>query len=297
MSGGRAVSEVIRAVPSVDGAGVKLKRVFGFDERHTFDPFLLLDHFGSDNPDDYLAGFPWHPHRGIETVTYLLAGKVAHGDSMRNKGTIYPGDAQWMTAGSGIIHQEMPEPGSDGKLMEGFQLWVNLPASLKMTTPRYRAVNAAEIHRIKESGCEIAILAGSYAGKTGATPDLFVPVLYLIVTMEAGAKIRIPIPASHNAAAYVFRGMADFAGARLESGMLGHFPAVGDVVKTAGSTDFVEAKTDKTIGASFLFIAGQPLKEPIAWGGPIVMNTRDELHKAFAEFDAGTFIKTKAGGI
>lgn len=304
MSAGRSLASVIEAEPSVDGAGVTLKRVFGFGERNSFDPFLLLDHFGSDNPDDYLAGFPWHPHRGIETVTYLLAGKVAHGDSMKNKGIIGPGDAQWMTAGSGIIHQEMPEPGADGKLMEGFQLWVNLPAALKVTEPRYRAVEAGEIPRFKQDGCEIAILAGEYGGMRGATPDLFVPVLYLIVTMTHGATIRIPVPASHNAAAYVFRGKASFAGTVVGAGKLGHFPASNSSSADGDSTDFVEVSSDSDVSASgapgseaaFLFIAGQPLKEPIAWGGPIVMNTREELRKAFAEFDSGTFIKQKAGG-
>jgi len=296
MSGRRAITEVIEAVSSLDGAGVRLKRVFGFGERSSFDPFLLLDHFGSDDPADYIAGFPWHPHRGIETVTYLLAGKVEHGDSMRNKGVIGPGDAQWMTAGSGIIHQEMPEPGMDGKLMEGFQLWVNLPAALKMTRPRYRAVTASEIPSIREKGCSVGILAGEYAGKSGATPNLFVPVLYLIVTMEPGAKIRIPIPASHNVAAYVFRGKVSFAGKALEAGMLGHLPESSAVLAKIDPPDYVEAEA-AAAGASFLFIAGQPLNEPIAWGGPIVMNTREELRRAFDEFDAGTFIKARAGGI
>lgn len=296
MSGRRSITEVIEAVPSMDGAGVRLNRVFGFSERSSFDPFLLLDHFGSDNPADYIAGFPWHPHRGIETVTYLLAGRVEHGDSMRNKGVIYPGDAQWMTAGSGIIHQEMPEPGADGKLMEGFQLWINLPSSLKMTTPRYRAVSASEIPSIREKGYTVNILAGEYAGKSGATPDLFIPVLYLIVTMDPGAKIRIPTPASHNAAAYVFRGKISIAGKTLEAGMLGHLPESSAVLASIASPDYVEAEAAPT-GASFLFIAGQPLSEPIAWGGPIVMNTREELRRAFEEFDAGTFIKAKAAGI
>ncbi len=304
MSAGRSLARVIEAEPSVDGAGVSLKRVIGFSERNVFDPFLLLDHFGSDNPDDYLPGFPWHPHRGIETVTYLLAGKVAHGDSMGNKGIIGPGDAQWMTAGSGIIHQEMPEPGADGKLMEGFQLWVNLPAALKMTEPRYRAIEADEVPRFRQDGCEIAILAGEYGGMRGATPDLFIPVLYLIVTMKPGSTIRIPIPATHNAAAYVFKGEASFAGKAIGAGKLGHFPASNTPSADDDTKDFVEVSscTDASAadgsgaGASFLFIAGKPLKEPIAWGGPIVMNTRDELRKAFAEFDAGTFIKQKAGG-
>lgn len=296
MSGRRSIASVIEAVPSVDGAGVKLSRVFGFGERSSFDPFLLLDHFGSDNPDDYLAGFPWHPHRGIETVTYLLAGEVEHGDSMRNKGVIGPGDAQWMTAGSGIIHQEMPEPGEDGKRMEGFQLWVNLPAALKMTTPRYRAVAAPEVPWIKEKGAEVGILAGEYAGKTGATPNLFVPVLYLIVRLEASSKIRIPIPASHNAAAYVFRGNLIVAGVSLKAGQLGHLPESPAALASIQPPDYAEAETSGSGGASFLFIAGKPLKEPIAWGGPIVMNTREELRRAFEEFDAGTFIKSKASG-
>ena len=304
MSASRALANIVEATPSVDGAGVALKRVFGFSARNSFDPFLLLDHFGSDNPDDYLAGFPWHPHRGIETVTYLLAGKVVHGDSMKNKGIIGPGDAQWMTAGSGIIHQEMPEPGADGKVMEGFQLWVNLPASLKMTEPRYRAVEAGDIPRFKQDSCEIAILAGEYGGLRGATPDLFVPVLYLIVTMKPGATIRIPVPASHNAAAYVFRGKASFAGTIVGAGKLGHFPASNSSLANGDSNDFVEAFSEPYAsesgaagaGAAFLFIAGKPLREPVAWGGPIVMNTREELRKAFAEFDAGTFIKQKAGG-
>ena len=303
MSIDRRMDKVIDATPSVDGAGVKLNRVFGFSERNSFDPFLLLDHFGSDNPDDYIAGFPWHPHRGIETVTYLIAGKVAHGDSMGNKGLIGPGDAQWMTAGSGIIHQEMPEPGPDGKTMEGFQLWVNLPAALKMTTPRYRAVDAKEIPRIKENGCEIAILAGQFAGTAGATPDLFVPVLYLIVKLEPASSIRLPIPESHNAAAYVFRGKAEFSGSSLEAGQLGHFPSAvagtkaevsaPEVAEVTESRDFVEARADSVEGASFIFIAGKPLHEPIAWGGPIVMNTRAELIAAFSEYEKGTFIKTR----
>lgn len=314
MSRGRPLGKVSAAIPSVDGAGVKLNRVFGFNERHAFDPFLLLDHFGSDNPRDYLAGFPWHPHRGIETVTYLLAGKVAHGDSMGNEGLIAPGDAQWMTAGSGIIHQEMPEPGADGKKMEGFQLWVNLPAKLKMTPPRYRSVEAAEIPKFCGEGSEVSILAGEYQGHIGATPDLFVPVLYLIVRLNPGASIRIPLPAAHNAAAYVFRGKAEFSETSLAAGSLGHFPPSGADVSDAGlsgalgaapsaspaaapaapsdDADFVEAKAGNTSGASFLFIAGHPLGEPIAWGGPIVMNNREELKQAFAELDAGTFIKS-----
>ena len=287
----------MKAVPSVDGAGVRLNRVFGYNEKKTFDPFLLLDHFGSDDPADYIAGFPWHPHRGIETVTYLLAGSVEHGDSMGNKGVIGPGDAQWMTAGSGIIHQEMPKPGQDGKLMEGFQLWVNLPSRLKMTAPRYRAVDAAEIPRVKKAGCEVAVLAGTYEGTAGATPDLFVPVLYLIVTMSAKAVLRLPLPMSHNAGLYLFQGGASIAGDRLVQGQLAHLPAEEAGRARAEGSDDVEILADPEEGASFIFIAGQPLGEPIAWGGPIVMNTREELELAFTEFNEGTFIKKRAAGI
>jgi len=289
----RTIERVSESVPTVDGAGVKLRRVFGFNERHSYDPFLLLDHFGSDNPQDYLAGFPWHPHRGIETVTYLIAGKVEHSDSMQHRGIIGPGDAQWMTAGSGIIHQEMPEPGADGKWMEGFQLWVNLPATLKMTDPRYRPVDGSEIPRIRGDGSEIAILAGDFAGKKGATPDLFVSVIYLIVAMDAGARLKIPFPASYNAAAYLYRGEASFAGTALHAGQIGHFPPRG--ADQGNTLDSIEASAGAG-GASFLFIAGLPLKEPIAWGGPIVMNTREELRNAFAEYEAGTFIKRGASG-
>jgi redox-sensitive bicupin YhaK (pirin superfamily) len=297
----RTLADIVEAVPSMDGAGVKLRRVFGFNERRGYDPFLLLDHFGSDDPADYLAGFPWHPHRGIETVTYLLAGKVAHGDSMGNRGTIGPGDAQWMTAGSGIIHQEMPEAGFDGRTMEGFQLWVNLRASLKMTAPRYRAVLSGEIPMIESPGATVSILAGEYGGRRGATPDLFVPVQYLIVTLAPGASIRLSIPESHNAAAYVFRGKALSAGAAIEAGKLAHFPAdappapataLSASASAPAPADTVTLRASET-GASFLFIAGEPLGEPIAWGGPIVMNTREELRRAFDEYEAGTFVKSR----
>jgi redox-sensitive bicupin YhaK (pirin superfamily) len=280
----RAIEKVYRAVPTMEGAGVRLKRVFGYAERGLFDPFLLLDHFGSDDPADYLAGFPWHPHRGIETVTYLLESRVRHGDSMGNRGVIGPGDAQWMTAGSGIVHEEMPEAGPDGR-MEGFQLWVNLPAALKMTTPRYRAVAAAEVPVLDRDGAEISVLAGDFEGVPGATPELFIPVRYLIVRLAPGAATRIPVPSGDLAAAYLFRGAAEFAGTSSRSGRrlsafeLGRF----------SDGDSIGIKTPE--GASFLLISGVPLGEPIAWGGPIVMNTREELRTAFEEYERGTFIK------
>lgn len=281
--GARRVGSLLQAQPSVDGAGVVLKRVFGFSAKNSFDPFLLLDHFGSDKPEEYLAGFPWHPHRGIETVTYLLAGKVAHGDSMGNEGIINPGDAQWMTAGSGIIHQEMPQSGDEGPRMEGIQLWVNLPARIKMTAPRYRAVEAAEIPLIIKEGAEIRLLAGEFEGHKGATPDLFIPVLYMIVSLEPGASVRIPVPADYNAAAYCFEGRAEFGGTGLKAYQLGHLPA--------GPAEYVEATAIPGKAAKFLLIAGKALGEPVAWGGPIVMNTQEELRLAFAEYHRGEFIK------
>jgi redox-sensitive bicupin YhaK (pirin superfamily) len=279
------VGRVLQAQASVDGAGVVLKRVFGFSAGNSFDPFLLLDHFGSDKPEEYIAGFPWHPHRGIETVTYLLAGKVAHGDSMGNEGLIKPGDAQWMTAGSGIIHQEMPQPGDEGSRMEGIQLWVNLPARLKMTAPRYRAVEVSEIPLIKKDGARISLLAGEFEGSKGATPDLYVPVLYMIVSLDPGASVRIPVPASYNAAVYCIEGEAEIGGADLKAYQLGHLPA--------GKGDYVEAKGSPGMPSRFLLIAGQALGEPVAWGGPIVMNAQEELRLAFAEYHRGEFIKAR----
>ncbi len=290
----RKISEISGAVSSTDGAGVKLKRVFGYRERGRFDPFLMLDHFGSDNPDDYLAGFPWHPHRGIETVTYLLSGKVEHGDSMSNSGTIGPGDAQWMTAGSGILHQEMPRGEGQSTLMEGFQLWIDLPAQLKMTEPRYRSILASEIPKTTIPGGSVSVLAGTFDGIKGATPDLFVPVTYLLVGLEPGAGIEMPIPRSHNAAFYVFRGEIESSGRIVEREQLARMPAEENETVEVNQRAFILARSH---GASFLFIAGQPLRQEIAWGGPIVMNTRRELELAYDELDRGTFIKSKARGI
>jgi quercetin 2,3-dioxygenase len=291
----RKASARLRGRPSVDGAGVSLLRVLGNSNAGELDPFLLLDHFGSDDPAEYEAGFPWHPHRGIETVTYLLEGKVAHGDSMGNRGTIEAGDAQWMTAGSGIIHQEMPEHGSEGPGMHGFQLWVNLPARLKMTEPRYRSVLAGEIPRVVHDGGEVLVLAGEYEGVRGATSDLFVPILYLIVRLKPGARLGIPLPDAFNAAAYLFEGKASLSGQEASKGELLHFPPIsaGSLEADRGSVE-AEAGPD---GASFLLIAGQPLREPIAWGGPIVMNTHKELEEAFSDYRKGTFIRQKPKGI
>jgi Pirin-related protein len=245
----------------------------------------LLDHFGSDKPEDYIAGFPWHPHRGIETVTYLLAGKVAHGDSMGNEGLIKPGDAQWMTAGSGIIHQEMPQPGDEGTRMEGIQLWVNLPARLKMADPRYRAVEADEIPLIRkeEPGFDFWPETSRDARAPHRTSTC--RFLYMIVSLEPGASVRIPLSASHNAAVYCIEGEAEFGGTKLKAYQLGHLPA------SPGT--YVEAKGSPGLSSQFLLIAGQALGEPVAWGGPIVMNTQEELRLAFAEYHRGEFIKTR----
>lgn len=290
----RNISEISTAVTAMDGAGVKLKRVFGYRERGRFDPFLMLDHFGSDNPSEYLAGFPWHPHRGIETVTYLLSGKVEHGDSMSNSGTIGPGDAQWMTAGSGILHQEMPTSDGVTTLMEGFQLWIDLPAKLKMTEPRYRSILAKEIPVTMIPGGTVSILAGTFAGMKGATPDLFVPVTYLLVHLDSDNGLDIPLPESHNAAIYVFRGGIECAGKSVERAQLARLPAIDKDHAESGEPARIRSGKN---GASFLFIAGQPLAQDIAWGGPIVMNTRRELELAYDELDKGTFIKSKASGI
>ncbi|HEY9054383.1 MAG TPA: pirin family protein [Rectinemataceae bacterium] len=291
----RRASRKLRGTASVDGAGVSLVRIFGNAEASSMDPFLLLDHFGSNEHAEYLPGFPWHPHRGMETVTYLVEGKVEHGDSMGNRGAIAPGDAQWMTAGSGIIHQEMPRQGNAGPGMHGFQLWVNLPASHKMTEPRYRSIPASAIPKASFPGGEISVLAGEYQGLIGPTPDLIVPMVYFIVRLEPDMDFLLSIPAIYNAAAYVYQGSAAIGGLVADASELlvlppSSRPGAGAV---AGDTfDEISAHSGPG-GASFLFLGGKPLGEPIAWGGPIVMNTRKELETAFREYREGTFIKSR----
>jgi redox-sensitive bicupin YhaK (pirin superfamily) len=273
----RKVEIVLKSQSTVEGAGVRLKRVFGYYEVPTMDPFLLLDHFGSDNPADYVNGFPWHPHRGIETVTYMWSGEVEHGDSMGNSGVIKSGDVQWMTAGSGIIHQEMPKR-FDG-LMRGFQLWVNLPAKKKMTAPKYRGIESPEIPTIQKNGLVIKVLCGKIEGVEGPVKDLSVDVEYLDVKLNAGKTFERPTQENHKVFAYVVEGFIEAQGITVEQGHCAVFGR-GDTVGI-GSAE----------GAHFLFVSGEPLKEPIAWGGPIVMNTEAELAKAFEELDNGTFIK------
>ena len=281
----RKVQKVIKSKPTLEGAGVHLKRVFGNNEVSLFDPFLLLDDFRSDNPDHYLAGFPWHPHRGIETITYVIRGDVEHGDSMGNKGVISSGDTQWMTAGSGIIHQEMPQGDPEGR-MEGFQLWANLPKSHKMMDPRYRDVKRSQVPEIRtESGATIKIICGRVGKHQGPVQDIVIDPEYLDVTVPAGIEFIHPTKRGHTVFAYVIEGKGlfetnsdDFIG----NGTLALF-SDGDKV----------AVTAKNEPVRFLLISGKPIGEPVAWYGPIVMNTEEELETAFEEYRNGTFIKHK----
>ena len=280
--GTRKIKKLMKAVPTMEGAGVHLKRVFGFHEAPELDPFLLLDDFHSDDPDKYLMGFPWHPHRGIETITYLLQGDVEHGDSMGNKGVIGEGDVQWMTAGSGIIHQEMPLKVSGD--MRGLQLWVNLPASHKMMDPRYRDIPSATIPMVMDdNGVEVRIVAGKYNGVSGPMEDLVQAPSYFDVAVPVGEIFTCDFPEVHTVFAYVLSGKGRFA-----PGDDNEFGAEHLVLY--GEGDLVSIGGGDT-GVRFLLIAGEPLGEPVAWGGPIVMNTEEELKTAFREYREGTFIK------
>jgi redox-sensitive bicupin YhaK (pirin superfamily) len=274
------IRHIIKSKKTIEGAGVKLKRVFGYNQVPMFDPFLLLDNFGSKNPNDYLKGFPWHPHRGIETVTYMLNGEVEHGDSMGNKGTISSGDIQWMSAGSGIIHQEMPQkyPGE----MRGFQLWVNLPTKNKMTNPKYRGITKTQIPTIEKDGAKIKLIAGEINGVLGPVKDLVVDVEYFDVSLSSGKTFTHNPKADYTTFAFVFEGTAYIDKAAIKAKNCILFSPNIKTIK-------VEAKE----GARFLFVSGKPLNEPVAWGGPIVMNTQQELDQAFQELDEGTFIKTQ----
>ncbi|MBI5585769.1 MAG: pirin family protein [Deltaproteobacteria bacterium] len=280
----RRVWQVTKSRPTLEGAGVKLKRAFGFSEAPNLDPFLLLDHFGSENPEDYLAGFPWHPHRGMETVTYMIRGEVEHGDSLGNRGTIRSGDVQWMTAGSGIIHQEMPRKMAG--LMTGFQLWVNLPAAHKMMAPRYRDILAGQIPEISSGdGVRLKIVSGEIRGVRGPVTDLVVETEYLDVALDPVAEWRHPVASGKTACAYLFEGSGFFDPDRDREVPPGHLVVLGD-----GERVHVSAGTR---GARFILVSGKPLHEPVAWRGPIVMNTEAELEQAFREYREGTFIKSK----
>ncbi len=278
----RKIDKILKSKETIEGAGVKLKRVFGYRQVPLLDPFLLLDHFGSDKPGDYMAGFPWHPHRGIETVTYMLSGAVAHGDSLGNAGVIHSGDVQWMTAGSGIIHQEMPEEYNG--LMQGFQLWVNLPKSHKMMAPRYREIKSKNIPLIRQpGGVVIKIISGQIDGAAGPVQDLVVSIEYLDVTLPAGCIWQHPIMKGYKAIAYVIDGSACFDRETTEPLTNEHLAIFQD-----GDEVIISAGKQET---RFLLVSGKPLEEPVAWGGPIVMNTQEELNLAFTEFQQGTFIK------
>ena len=288
----RRIRRTYRSTPVLEGAGVHLKRAFGFMADNAFDPFLLLDDFRSDQPDHYAKGFPWHPHRGIETITYMLAGEVDHGDSLGNQGTIGPGDVQWMTAGSGIVHQEMPCGDGHGR-MEGFQLWANLPAAQKMMTPRYREVTAADIPTVTlDNGVTIKIISGEVDGTRGPVRDIVIEPSYLDIHIPPDTRHDHPVPAAHNAFAYVIGGQGRF-------GPSAETPAPDDAMMANGTLihfdqgDQVSVRTEED-SLRFLLISGRPLREPVAWRGPIVMNTQAELQLAFEEYAKGTFIKDRA---
>jgi len=276
----RGTSRVMVGAPTVEGAGVRVRRAFGAQQAPLLDPFLLLDELGSDDPADYMAGFPWHPHRGIETITYLLGGRVEHGDSMGNSGVIGPGDVQWMTAGSGIIHQEMPRAG-DTPRMHGFQLWANLPAAHKMMAPRYRGVTSREIPEVATvAGARVKVISGELQGVRGPVRDVVIDPTCLDVTLPAGASFTAPVTRGHTAFAYVFEGAARCNGSRIDAG---HLALLGD------GDEIDIAAPDAA--ARFLLVAGKPLGEPVAWWGPIVMNSEAELRTARDEYQRGTFVK------
>lgn len=282
----RKIKTVLHSLPTLEGAGVHLKRAFGYYQTPLFDPFLLLDDFHSDNPADYIAGFPWHPHRGIETITYILEGRVEHGDSMGNQGVIGNGDVQWMTAGSGIIHQEMPQQTASGR-MWGFQLWANLPAKQKMMAPRYRDIKAATIPCVTlENGIVVRIISGEVAGVSGPVQEIVTDPLLIDVTLPAGAEFLLPVKEGYTVFVYLLAGEGSFAADRQLFG-----PESVILFAHEGTQIRVEAAVQPL---RFLLCSGQPLHEPIAWKGPIVMNSDEELRTAFAEYQQGTFVKDVA---
>ncbi len=296
----RPVKEIIQSTPTLEGAGVKLRRAFGFGQTEEFDPFLLFDDFRNEHPEDYLAGFPWHPHRGIETITYVLAGNVEHGDSLGNRGTMGAGDVQWMTAGSGILHQEMPHGDAKGR-MHGFQLWANLPRSLKMTKPRYQDIPSKEISEVTDDdGTHVRIISGAFWGKSGPVEGVAADPQYLDVWVPAGKRKVLPVETSRHAFAYVFEGSGSFRDASnprpVRTDQVGSDE--GEKYEFTGNRSLVLFdRGDEVVvqagenGIRFLLVSGQPLQEPVAWRGPIVMNTQEELRQAYAELHMGTFIK------
>ena len=313
----RPVKQITPAEPTLEGAGVKLRRAFGFGKTDDFDPFLLFNDFRNDAPEDYQAGFPWHPHRGIETITYVLAGSVEHGDSLGNRGSLGAGDVQWMTAGSGILHQEMPRGDPDGR-MHGFQLWANLPSSMKMTAPRYQDVAANDVPEVvDDDGTSVRIVVGNFWGQAGPVEGVAADPRYLDVSVPAGTRRSFPLDRSHHAFAYVFAGSGTFRDAsqprpvvteRVTANGSNGDNAANDANGVSGDHDAIDFVGNRSLvlfdrgdevvveagddGIRFLLVSGRPLEEPVAWRGAIVMNTNAELQQAYSELRTGTFIKT-----
>jgi redox-sensitive bicupin YhaK (pirin superfamily) len=295
------VKRIVQSQPTIEGAGVKLRRAFGFGDTAETDPFLLLDDFRNDRPQDYLAGFPWHPHRGIETITYVLSGTVAHGDSLGNRGTLGSGDVQWMTAGRGIMHQEMPQGDAHGR-MHGFQLWANLPSSLKMTAPRYQDIKGAEVPEVTDDdGTRVRIVCGEFWGQRGPVEGVAADPRYLDVFVPAGQRKTLPVETERHAFAYVFEGAGSFRAASQPQGVLTERQVDGDEIVARELTSdrslvLFDSGDEVTVqageqGIRFLLVSGKPIEEPVAWYGPIVMNTQAELQQAVAELRNGTFIR------
>ena len=298
----RPVKRIVQAQPTVEGAGVKLRRAFGFGDTEETDPFLLFDDFRNERPEDYIAGFPWHPHRGIETITYILSGSVSHGDSLGNQGTLGAGDVQWMTAGRGILHQEMPHGDERGRI-HGFQLWSNLPAALKMTTPRYQDVTAGAIPEVTDDdGTHVRVVCGEFWGRRGPVDGIAADPSYLDVWVPPGRRKTLPVDTRRHAFAYVFEGSGSFRDASAPRGVLTERPGpIEELVREqAGDRSLVlfDAGDEVSVqagerGIRFLLVSGQPIQEPVAWYGPIVMNTQAELQQAISELRDGSFIKTE----
>lgn len=294
----RPVKRISKSQLTLEGAGVHLRRAFGFSDPGEFDPFLLLDDFRNEVVEDYIAGFPWHPHRGIETITYVLAGDVEHADSLGNRGTISAGDVQWMTAGSGIIHQEMPKGDASGR-MHGFQLWGNLPSSMKMTAPRYQEISKAEIPEVVDNdGTAVKIVSGEFWGRKGPVEGVAADPVYLDVSLPPGKSKRLPVETTRHAFAYVFAGSGKFGNASepqaVQTEGVGWNATEAEnrslILFDRGDEVVVEAGQE---GMRFLLVSGRPLGEPVAWRGPIVMNTQEELWQAFSELQSGTFLKVR----
>jgi redox-sensitive bicupin YhaK (pirin superfamily) len=298
----RPVKRLTQSRPTLEGAGVRLRRAFGFGDTSEFDPFLLFDDFRNDRPEDFQAGFPWHPHRGIETITYVLAGNVSHADSLGNRGSLGAGDVQWMTAGRGILHQEMPQGDPAGR-MHGFQLWANLPASLKMTAPRYQDIVSRDIPEITDDdGTAVRVIIGEFWGRRGPVEGIAADPRYLDVSVPPGRRKTLPVELGRHAFAYVFEGSGTFRDASAAQGVMVERTDGSDIVERmdAGDRSLVlfDRGDEVTVqagdqGIRFLLVSGRPLQEPVAWYGPIVMNTEAELRQAYEELKAGTFIESK----